>query len=58
MQMKHEIEKADQLAESGRAGTSMLMVILFNQAPDAVAREFLERQGWLVKDLPRNPHLT
>lgn len=58
MEMKREIEKADQLAESGRAGTSMLMVILFNQAPDAVAREFLGQRGWLVKDLPRNPHLT
>lgn len=56
MRMKHTIEAADRLAESGKGGTSLLMVILFNQAPDSVAREYLAQRGWLVKDLPRNPH--
>lgn len=54
--MKNTIDQSDRCAESGKGGTSLLMVILFNQSPDAVGRSFLEQQGWLVKDLPRNPH--
>ena len=55
--MKDNIAKADRISAKGIASTSMLMVILFKQSPDARTREYLEAQEWLVKDLPRNPHL-
>jgi SAM-dependent methyltransferase len=55
--MKESIQAADQRTEGGRGSTSMLMAILFKAKPDEPAKAFLRQNGWLCRDLPRNPYI-
>ena len=57
-QMKTAIQNADHLSNIGITSTSMIMVILFKEAPDSTMRAFLKQHDWLVKDLPRNPYIN
>ncbi|WP_269536964.1 class I SAM-dependent methyltransferase [Cerasicoccus fimbriatus] len=56
-EMKERIKDADEKVAAGYGTTSMLMAIIFKQSPDAQTREYLSKTEWVLKDLPRNPHL-
>lgn len=51
------ILQSDSRSQVGIGSTGLLMAILFKTPPDSATRTFLNRENWLLLDLPRNPYL-
>jgi SAM-dependent methyltransferase len=56
-EMRQAVAEADERTRGGRGATNMLLAIIFKTEPDETSRQFLADSGWIVRDLPRNPHL-
>jgi SAM-dependent methyltransferase len=56
-EIKRQVTAADTRARNGRSSTALLMAILFKREPDSQTRKCLSEQGWLIRDLPRNPYI-
>ncbi len=56
-EIKRQVTAADARARTGRSSTALLMAILFKREPDPQTRKCLSEQGWLIRDLPRNPYI-
>jgi SAM-dependent methyltransferase len=50
------IAQKDRLCRWGLASPTLLSVVLFKGAPVGAARAQLRREGWAVRELPKNPH--
>jgi hypothetical protein len=56
-QLKQSIENAERLSQSGIGGTSYLLTAIFKQMPSEDLITDLEKSGWYIKMLDRNPFL-